>query len=936
MNGKPPGRRGLYAAIVVMVLLAARPAAAQPTHADWRTIDTPHFRVHFPAAFEPWARRAAAAIENIHADVVRHVGYTPARRVDVIVEDPQALSNGLAIPALDRPVVILWTSPPPSDSAIGSFVDWPQLVLTHEFAHIAHLTRSKARLWNVIRYAIPLPVGTLRLLPRWVIEGYATAVEGAVTGSGRPSSSVRAMLLRRLAIEGKLPEYGRLNARRGWLAAGMAYLAGSAFLEWLERQAGAGTLQQIWERMASQTVPAFDGAFRAVYGKSPRDMYDRFRAEVTAAAVAEEKRLESAGLEHGDLWQHFKGGVSAPQVSPNGAQLLARVEPNRGDAYLAIWDLADAGAQKPRRRLRAIDGSAANYPRWMPGGDRVLYSHRAPGPDGVWHWDLALWQPGTGRVRRVTRLADVLMADPLPDGRRAIAVRSQHGESQLVFVDLDSGIVTPAGPPDESVVWNYPRAAPDGTAIVALMHRDARWRLVRLSSNATDPAEISGPGMAIGPPAWSADSSRIYFTSDASGIWNIHRASVAGPSSDRMLTRVAGGVASPAPMPDGRSIFLLELTAAGIDIRRMDEGQGVAPAAQSGEDAGPILPPVLTVPVRIPSGPASPAHAYRAWSTIAVRPIYGSTSGPDARDRQLGVQATDVLGRLNWQTVVSLSGEGAATALAYRGLPMAFLAEAFVARETADADDETLVSRPDLDRRRAGLAASGSWRRVMPNAVLSVGGGVGWSAVESLSDGREFGRAIAFGGIQAVWRRTRGSAGVDARFESRGVFGRTDGGDWRQGLVQGEVGALTAAGRFAVSGDYGDTAGAASRFDLFAVGGSPSALVPPALDLNRAYEPGLPPSVQVGRRTAAARARYTTPRVPISVYVDRLGAWTSEVPRPPFAQAIGAELRFADVGLRSTLHMPGTASLYLGWATIRSDVPRIRASRTYFGIVYRP
>lgn len=150
------------------------------------------------------------------------------------------------------------------------------------------------------------------------------------------------------------------------------------------------------------------------------------------------------------------------------------------------------------------------------------------------------------------------------------------------------------------------------------------------------------------------------------------------------------------------------------------------------------------------------------------------------------------------------------------------------------------------------------------------------------------------------------------------------------------MGALTAAGRFAVAGSSGDTAGAATRFDLFAIGGAPSATVPPALDRNRAYEAGLPPFLQVGSRTAAIRARYVAPRVPVSIYVDRLGAWSSDLPRPPVAQAIGAELPLADGGLRSMMQMPGSVSCYLGRAAIKSDVPRIRATRTYFGLVYRP
>ena len=69
--------------------------------------------------------------------------------------------------------------------------------------------------------------------PRWVVEGYATYVEGRVTGSGRPNHAYRAAILRQFALEGRLPGYGQLNGGSGWVYGSFAYLAGSAFFEWL-------------------------------------------------------------------------------------------------------------------------------------------------------------------------------------------------------------------------------------------------------------------------------------------------------------------------------------------------------------------------------------------------------------------------------------------------------------------------------------------------------------------------------------------------------------------------------------------------------------------------------------------------------------------------------------------------------------------------------
>ena len=234
-------RRVLF---LTLVLIGSRFAAAQSPSAAWRTIETAHFRVHFPAPFAPWARRAAASIESIHERVSEAVGFRPGRSIDVLVEDPAATANGMAFPFLDRPFIVLWTSPPEPESGIGDWTDWMEDLVTHEVTHIVHLTRPRNRSRGILARLSPLPFGPVALnSPRWVAEGYATLIEGALTGAGRPASSYRAMVLRRFAIEGKLPGYAALSGTSGWLGGSMAYLVGSSFLEWLEAKEGREALE---------------------------------------------------------------------------------------------------------------------------------------------------------------------------------------------------------------------------------------------------------------------------------------------------------------------------------------------------------------------------------------------------------------------------------------------------------------------------------------------------------------------------------------------------------------------------------------------------------------------------------------------------------------------------------------------------------------------
>src|SRR2546423_9773159 len=69
----------------------------------WRTIETPHFLVHYPAELEPWAQTIASHIESADSLVSGIVGSTPRKQVQIVVDDPYGISNGSAWPFLDAP-----------------------------------------------------------------------------------------------------------------------------------------------------------------------------------------------------------------------------------------------------------------------------------------------------------------------------------------------------------------------------------------------------------------------------------------------------------------------------------------------------------------------------------------------------------------------------------------------------------------------------------------------------------------------------------------------------------------------------------------------------------------------------------------------------------------------------------------------------------------
>ena len=951
---------------------------AQAPWADWRTIETAHFRVHFPAPFEAWAARAASAMEGIHERVTDFVGYRPSRPIDVLVEDPAAEANGMAYPFLDRPVIVLWTSPPETESGLGDYSDWMELVATHEMAHIVHLTRPRNRP-NLLERLLPLPIGPVLLnSPRWVAEGYATVVEGALTGSGRPGSSYRAMVLRRFAIEGKLPSYGALSSTSGWLGGSMAYLVGSAYLEWLEAHEGKGSLQRLWKRMASRRGGSFGTAFRGIFGRSPADLYDRFRAEATASAIAEERRLETAGLSEGELWQRLEGGTASPQVSPDGSKILARRDPRRRESYLAVWTTEETeeelragerrrkreeellkdvnevpekvvlpGPREPKWRLPRANGFSAQNPRWMPDGKRILFARRAPDAEGVLRWDLFLWEPETGGVSRVTREADIISADPAPDGLWAAGVRSRYGITDFVRVDLTTGEVRPllplpagegGGEGQPWLVWTHPRVCRDGRTVAALLHREGRWRVVLVSLGG-ETSEIATPGSPVSPPAWSTDGSRIFVATDASGIWNIVSLDVSAPGEGTSLTRVTGGAFSPAPSPDGKSLFFLELTGKGVDLRHLPlPAKVLAPIGSESAGMGfPILPPApppQASPLLRQSSAGLP-RPYRALQTQIPRLSSGFSMGPDGNSYQLGVEGSDAVGRLRWQALAAVGNaagpRGGSITAAWLGFPAALRLQIFSALERPGS--QHLVARPELDQEKRGGFAAASWGRPFFWGGVRLEAGGGWTRVEVQGEQPRFDRALGSVRARGTLRRTRGDSGFDLDLDLSSSFGRTAGASWSQQIAGSRLSGITSAATLALSAGYGGTGGSPTRFDLFALGGASSAILPPGLDRNRVESPALPAAVQLGERFEAYRADLSPSGSPLLFYAERLRAWNSGVGKPDWIRLEGIEARFERLVPADIL---GPFSLYAGIARVRSREPRFDSIRGYAGLLLRP
>ena len=913
---RSPGSPGaaLVAGIFALLALAAppRPATAQGPETDWRTLEVPGYRVHFPAPAEEWARHLGARLPAVRALVEDAAGRSDEETVDVVLLDPLAQSNGMALPLLGAPRMVLLLTPPEAGSALADHAGWIELLAVHEQAHLTHLLRPTR---HPLGRLLGLPVGPLALrAPRWAIEGYATLLEGRLTGRGRPHGAMRAAVLRRWAQLGRLPSYGALSGGSDrWMGRSMAYLAGSAYLEWLEGRAGPGSFDRLWRRLSARRERSFDEAFRGVYGEGPAALWGVFSAELTWKAMEAQRRL-APSLREGDPWLDRSWGTGGPALSRDGARLALVLRDRDRPPRLAVYATAEDEAAARRRGeererllrrdpedVPAVDPPAPPReplatlelpgttvepaPRFLPDGS-LLFARTRAAPDGTLHPDLFRWWPERGRVERITRGGDLKAADPSPDGTWAVAVRSRWGRTALVRVDLASGAEQELVPGSVATVLDSPRLSPDAGRLAYLRHDEgpggAAWRLVVRELASGEERIVATPAdAAVADPAWSPDGNSIVAVVGEGGLLDLQSLPLAPGAAARRLTRSLGAALAPEPAPDGTRLFFLALDAEGLEVRTLplDPAAPLLPAVplEPRAELAPALPPPLPLPppplalVEVP-----PSRAYRAgpveWSVLG-----GGAWAAGGSALELGARGGDPIGR--WQALalggLGWNGGAGGGMLAGRwsGWPVTATAHAWAAEErpSEQADPPPAVGGV-LDRRSLGLELALAWDRALDGGVLALRTALGAERRETLvGTGIEQDRrsVLLEGGMRKAIRR--GPWQAEGALEASWHPGETAGERWtrRRGRVELALARSRSPG-VRLAWERGSLSGAAFPSEQIRVGGLAGSLLPSTAIAERVDEPALPAAALVGVEHEGQRlALERTATLPLRLFYAR-------------------------------------------------------------------
>ncbi len=733
---------------------APLPVVAQVPNEEWRTLETPHFRVTFPEDLEMLGRRAADRAEWAWSELSEHFIDPPDDRIDLLLTDHSDLSNGYATVTPSNRIVI-FARPPADQLSIGYADEWLELVITHELAHIVHLDHVDnpvGRLGRALfgRVALEWPFFPGLATPRWVIEGLATWYESRLTSAGRVRGTFHEMILRTAALEGRFESIGQAGGESPlWPGGNRAYAYGSLFFDWLLDRHGEEMMAEFVRAVGSQWIPyRIDSAARGSFGVSLTDEWQLWRAEYETNAARLDEELQALGpvnnperLTRGARW-----GLR-PVPSPDGRFVAFLRSDGTSDIQLRLLDLETLDSRPIGRTNNVVTFD------WLSDGQLLVSQIDLDGPyqsfSDLYRFSL------DGRQERVTHGERLTQPSVHPDGERAVAVQEGGGSNALVVVDLGDGTVSPLVSSDPDVHWSMPTWSPNGRWIaVARWEVDALHDIVILDGvSGAEVSRVTRDRASDMAPTWSADGGWLLWSSDRTGILNIFGARVSPASGTASapvrLSNVRTGAAFPGVDPAGEWLYFSGYHVDGWDVERIpfDPEAGVSAAPALARFAQERLPPErgaseATVSDYSPWPTLGPTY----WEVSLSEPVEVPTVDQDPvllRGREvlgagIGLETggRDLVSRHAWSVVgrVTTSNPkfvgGASYSWAGLGNPILSISGSqdydAIGQLLTDPELDTLIV---LERERTIRGTSTilapSWRR---NLSLTLSGGVVWQA----------------------------------------------------------------------------------------------------------------------------------------------------------------------------------------------------------------
>lgn len=542
-----------------------------PSGQTWLTIVSPHFRVHHTKSLETYARAVTQAFEHALPELEKRMRWKAPAPVDVIVQDPTDLANGLTM-NFPNNAIELFASPFGADTALSFYENWANEIAVHELTHMV-ANDTTLGFYQTLRSIFGSWVKPNGIQPTWLSEGLAVYEETSLTPAGRGRSPLTEALLREAVLSRRLnsPDYASLDRFNDgvpwWPAGNTQYLLGYT-IQALAAKRTPNLPGKVSYETAGTIIFAPDRVLRAVQGREWADVWGGAEKRLQErygepAGPGLDCRLTNEG--------RFTGGHA---LSPDGWIYFSEESWHHGYHLARVRADAPCGQAKVER-LERKEYSGPTQVAVSPSGKVVAFAQLDPGFETEFS-DIYLWreQGGTQRVTRDERARDpafldeenLLFVKANTDTSESVVGRSlRTGKESVLYssrpLERLSGLTSAGG----RVLFS--KHANDGHEKIVELRHGQITPLVR-SAHATREFERN--------PFVTADGTVYFAGSYGNRPLAIYR--VQGHEAVPVLSNRAGYVDRAVLLPDGKTFLAQSYGLNGLDLVRAEAAPQSVPA----------------------------------------------------------------------------------------------------------------------------------------------------------------------------------------------------------------------------------------------------------------------------------------------------------------------------------------------------------------------
>lgn len=552
-----------------------------------RTLETEHFYIHYYASEEEVADRVALTAERAYTRVTSLLGNGVYLKTHVILVDSTDSANGFAN-AVPFPRITLFATAPGSMSVLASYDDWIDILVTHEFVHVAHLdtVHGIPRFVNaLLGFGVVGRTWSPNILqPRWMVEGLATEMESSLGSQGRYNSAHFDMFLRMAVLEDRFKRVDEVTSGARVFPHGTSvYLYGLHLMHYIATQYGRDKLEEMSHLYGSRAIPfGMNRVLEDVIGIDYDALWDEFEEATRARFNSQARRIRAKGLRQGkrltaSVAVSASGGHSRYALwsgddseiyyyDDNGHRRAGVFKmPATGLPFREGIGIGKEGATTGETRVLDInDGSRADL---LGSSGRMVFDMSGT-HDLRYRWsDLYLWEGKDPRKRRqLTFGARALEPDVSPDAHTVAFARNDVIQRRLAFLDIDTGDITEVEPLDRVAQVFNPRFHPDGDLVVFSAWMQGGYRDIYTYRRSTgEYSRITSDRYMDVSPDFSPDGRYILFSSDRTGVYNLFAIDTQ-TEEQWQVSNVLGGAFEPAVSHKGDRIAYTGYTSTGFDI----------------------------------------------------------------------------------------------------------------------------------------------------------------------------------------------------------------------------------------------------------------------------------------------------------------------------------------------------------------------------------